>query len=85
MMPKVEVYSTPFCGFCVTAKNLLRRRNIPFIEIDVSDRQLRDAMAQRSRGVRTVPQIFINEQHVGGCEDLIAFDEAGKLASLCAP
>lgn len=85
MMPKVEVYSTPFCGFCVTAKNLLRRRNIQFIEIDVSDRQLRDAMAQRSRGVRTVPQIFINEQHVGGCEDLIAFDEAGKLASLCAP
>jgi glutaredoxin 3 len=83
-MVKVELYSTPFCGACVVAKNLLRRKNVPFTEIDVSERLLRDAMAERARGNRSVPQIFIDEKHVGGCDELIELDFAGKLEALAA-
>jgi glutaredoxin 3 len=85
MMARVELYSTPFCGACVVAKKLLRSKNVPFTEIDVSERFLRDAMAERAKGNRSVPQIFIDDRHVGGCDELIEFDFAGKLEALRAP
>lgn len=84
-MAKVELYTTPSCGACIIAKKLLRNRNVPFEEIDVSDRLLRDAMAERAEGNRSVPQIFIDEKHVGGCDELIALDFAGKLEPLRGP
>jgi glutaredoxin 3 len=84
-MAKVEIYSTPSCGACIVAKKLLANRGIPFTEIDVSDRLLRDGMAERSKGDRSVPQIFIDEKHVGGCNELIELDFAGKLEALSAP
>jgi glutaredoxin 3 len=84
-MARVEIYSTPLCGACAVAKNLLRSRSVDFVEIDVSQRHLRDAMALRSKGDRSVPQIFIDGMHIGGCDELIAFDFAGKLAALAGP
>ena len=84
-MAKVELYSTPSCGACIVAKKLLQNRGVPFTEINVSDRLLRDAMAERSRGNRSVPQIFIDEKHVGGCDELIELDFAGKLEALRNP
>ena len=84
-MPKIEIYTTPTCPFCVRAKALLRDKNAPFTEIDVArDPDLRAAMTQRSGGRRTVPQIFINEQHIGGCDELMSLDRAGKLDQLLA-
>jgi glutaredoxin 3 len=84
-MAKIEIYTTSSCGACIVAKKLLHSRGIPFIEIDVSDRLLRDAMAERAKGDRSVPQIFIDEKHVGGCDELIELDFAGKLEALRAP
>lgn len=83
-MARVELYTTPSCGACIIAKKLLVSRNVPFEEIDVSDRLLRDAMAERAQGNRSVPQIFIDEKHVGGCDELIELDFAGKLEPLRA-
>ncbi len=79
----IEIYTTPFCPYCGWAKELLDRKGVPFTEIDVSgDRALRAAMIQRAQGRMTVPQIFIGDHHVGGCDDLYALDEAGKLDPL---
>lgn len=84
-MPKIEIYTTPTCPFCIRAKALLRAQNAPFTEIDVArDPDLRSAMTQRAGGRRTVPQIFIGGRHIGGCDDLMALDRAGKLAPLLA-
>ncbi|MGA0588150.1 glutaredoxin 3 [Dyella sp. KRB-257] len=82
-MPKIEVYSTAVCPYCVSAKNLLKSRGLEWTEvrIDVNPAQ-RDAMLARSGGRRTVPQIFINDQHVGGFDDLVAADRSGRLATL---
>lgn len=79
-MAHVEVYTTKICPYCVRAKNLLKRKGVEYVEIDVSDDdQLRAKMTERSRGQRTVPQIFIDGVHVGGSDDLHALDAAGKL------
>jgi glutaredoxin 3 len=84
-MPEVVIYTTRFCGFCHAAKSLLSRKGIAFTEIDVTgDRACRMNMVQRARGRTTVPQIFIGNHHVGGCDDLYALDEAGKLELLLA-
>ena len=84
-MRHVEIYTTPTCGFCHAAKRLLGRKGVTFKEIDVSgDYDLRIAMTQRAGGRRTVPQIFVGDLHVGGCDDLYALDEAGKLDLLLA-
>ena len=84
-MRPVEIYTTPTCGYCAAAKRLLARKGIAFSEIDVSrDPALRMAMTQRAGGRRTVPQIFVGDRHVGGCDDLYALDEAGKLDPLLA-
>lgn len=82
-MSSIEIYTTPYCPYCGWAKELLDRKGVPFKEIDVSgDRALRAAMTDRAQGRTTVPQIFIGDTHVGGCDDLYALDEAGKLDPL---
>ncbi len=82
-MQPVEIYTTPFCGYCHAAKRLLSQKGVAFVEIDVSaDPALREAMVQRAFGRRTVPQIFVGGTHVGGCDDLYALDRAGKLDAL---
>ncbi len=84
-MPPVTIYTTRFCPYCTEAKGLLRRKNVPFDEIDVSGNQAgRSAMTARAGGRTSVPQIFVGEKHVGGCDDLFALDEAGELDPLLA-
>ena len=83
MAPKIEIYSTAVCPYCVAAKNLLKSKGLQWSETRVdTDPVERDAMLARSGGRRTVPQIFINDQHVGGYEDLVAADRSGKLLQL---
>ncbi len=82
-MQPVEIYTTPFCGYCRMAKHLLGRKGIDFTEIDVSaDPSLRAAMVARAGGRRTVPQVFVGDTHVGGCDDLYALERAGRLDAL---
>ena len=77
---KIEVYSGDYCPFCVRAKSLLKKRGLDFIEYNVQDEpDKRIEMMQRSNGSRTIPQIFINNRHVGGCDDLYALDRKGEL------
>ena len=84
-MPKIEIYTTPTCGFCHAAKRLLSQKDAAFQEIDVTRTQDKRAeMMQRANGRRTVPQIFIDDRHIGGCDDLYALDQAGKLDPLLA-
>jgi len=79
-MAKIEIYTSPFCGFCHRAKHLLESKNAIFDDIDVMmDRARKNEMMQRAGGRTSVPQIFIDGQHVGGCDDLFALDAAGKL------
>jgi glutaredoxin 3 len=82
-MRSVEIYTTPTCPYCAMAKRLLQKKGVAFAEIDVSrDPALRQAMTQRAHGRRTVPQIFVGETHVGGCDDLYELEDAGKLDPL---
>ena len=82
-MPAIDIYTSPLCGYCHAAKRLLNAKGVTFNEIDVLVQPDRKAeMMQRSNGARTVPQIFINDQHVGGCDDLYALDQQGKLDPL---
>ena len=82
-MPKITVYTTRFCPYCHMAKELLRRKGTIFEEIDVSQCELRAAMSAKA-GRPTVPQIWIGERHIGGCDDLYALDRDGKLDLLLA-
>jgi len=82
MSPRVIVYSTEYCGYCLRAKQLLDRKKIPYTEIDVThDTALREKMEAES-GRRTVPQIFIDGKHIGGCDDLFELDKNGGLDTL---
>jgi glutaredoxin 3 len=82
-MAKVEIYTTMICPYCYRAKKLLDERGATYSEIDVMcDGKLRDDMRARAGGRTSVPQIFINDQHVGGCDELYALDRAGKLKPL---
>ncbi|MCB1314182.1 MAG: glutaredoxin 3 [Sedimentitalea sp.] len=84
-MPQVEIYTSPFCGYCHAAKRLLTQKGVAFSEIDLAAHPERRAeMVQRASGGRTVPQIFVGETHVGGCDDLYALESAGKLDPLLA-
>jgi glutaredoxin 3 len=84
-MARVEIYTSPFCGYCHRAKQLLRQKGVAYSEIDVmADSAKRQEMVVRAHGGRTVPQIFINEQHIGGCDDLYALDQQGGLDPLLA-
>jgi glutaredoxin 3 len=84
-MPKVEIYTTATCPYCIRAKMLLAEKNVPFTEIPVDgDRVLRGMMTQRANGGATVPQIFIDGRHIGGCDDLYALEDRGALDPLLA-
>jgi glutaredoxin 3 len=82
-MSNVEIYTTRYCPYCISAKALLNRKNVQFTEIDVSgDPAGRAVMIGRANGRMTVPQIFIGEMHVGGSDDLHELERAGKLDAL---
>lgn len=82
-MQPIEIYTSPYCGYCHAAKRLLSSKGAEFIEIDVmEDPSRRPEMVQRANGGRTVPQIFIGKTHVGGCDDLYALERDGKLDAL---
>ncbi len=83
-MPEITVYTTKVCPYCVRAKDLLKRKGAAFTEVDASDDDVREAMIAKAGGRRTVPQIFIGNTHVGGCDDLYALDKEGKLDALLA-
>ncbi|MGR3485362.1 MAG: glutaredoxin 3 [Paracoccaceae bacterium] len=84
-MQPIDIYTTPLCGFCHAAKRLLGAKGAAFTEIDLSRHPERRAeMVQRANGGRTVPQIFVGDTHVGGCDDLHALDRAGRLDALLA-
>jgi glutaredoxin 3 len=84
-MPVVEIYTRRFCSYCHWAKELLTRKGVAFTEFDVTgDSQRRQEMIERTHGRDTFPQIFIGAIHVGGCDDLYALEEAGKLDPLLA-
>lgn len=79
-MAKVEIYTGMFCGFCSAAKRLLKEKGVDFEETDVSTNAAKkQEMLARANGSRTVPQIFIDNEHIGGCDDLYALDSSGKL------
>jgi glutaredoxin 3 len=85
-MSRVEIYTTPTCPYCRAAKQLLATKGVSYEEIDVSrDPALRQAMTRRAGGSRTVPQIFVNGQHVGDCDKIYALDHSGRLDPILAP
>lgn len=81
-MSKVVIYTTSMCCYCHRAKDLLRAKGVAFDEIDASARDVRADMVQKAGGRTSVPQIWIGDQHVGGCDDLYALDRAGRLDPL---
>ena len=82
-MPRIEIYTTQICPYCDRAKRLFKKKGVEWEEIDVStDDGLRTFMTQRAGGKRTVPQIFIDDFHVGGCDDLYELESEGKLDKL---
>lgn len=79
-MSKIEIYTGRFCPYCLRAKALLQRRGLTFVEYNVEeDPGKRQEMLERSQGARTIPQIFINGRHVGGCDELYALDANNEL------
>lgn len=84
-MPNVTIYTKPFCPYCVRAVSLLEKKGVKFDEISAAfDAEKKQEMLQRSGGRATFPQIFIGETHVGGCDDMMALEQAGKLDALLA-
>jgi len=84
-MAKVEVYSGDMCPYCVRAKALLTKKGVAFTEYNVQrQHERRDEMLKRAKGSRTIPQIFINDRHVGGCDELYALERKGELDSWLA-
>ncbi|MEH1941185.1 MAG: glutaredoxin 3 [Nostoc sp.] len=83
MAAKVEIYTWKTCPFCIRAKSLLKNKGVEFIEYSIDgDEAARNKMAQRANGRRSLPQIFINDDHIGGCDDIHALDSQGKLDDL---
>ncbi len=83
-MAKIEMYTTPFCGYCARAKSLLEKKGAAYVEVDVMmDDKKRTEMRERAKR-STVPQIFINGQHIGGSDELSALEQAGKLDAMLA-
>ncbi|NRB10961.1 MAG: glutaredoxin 3 [Rickettsiaceae bacterium] len=76
---KIDIYTTSSCPYCDRAKMLLKNKKAPFNELNAEDVDIRGEMVQRSGGKKSVPQIFINDEHIGGCDDLYALDREGKL------
>ena len=85
MSAEVEIYTTMYCPYCWRAKDLLSSKSIDYVEVDVgAEPDKRREMTQRSEGGRTVPQIFINGIPIGGCDELHALDNQGKLDPMLA-
>ncbi len=85
-MARVEIYSSLFCPFCYRAKRLLSKKGVSFDEINVDAKPgKREEMIDRAGGQHTVPQIFIDGNHVGGCDDLVALDQSGRLDDMLGP
>ena len=79
-MKKIEIYTTTYCPFCAKAKSLLKKKNIKFSEIDVSnDETLREKMTMMANGARSVPQIFADNVHIGDCDKIYKLDQERKL------
>ena len=84
-MAKVEIYTWRTCPFCIRAKHLLDSKKVSYTEYAIDgDNAARDAMAERSGGRRSVPEIFIDARHIGGCDELHALERAGELDPLLA-
>ena len=84
-MAKVEIYTWRTCPFCIRAKHLLDSKQVSYAEYAIDgDNAARDAMAERSGGRRSVPEIFIDDRHIGGCDELHALERAGELDPLLA-
>lgn len=84
-MASVEIYTKPTCGFCHMAKRLLNSKGLSYAEVNISAQPERRAeMIQRANGGSTVPQIFVDGKHVGGCDNLIALEHGGKLEAMLA-
>jgi glutaredoxin 3 len=84
-MPEVLIYTKPLCPYCHRAIDLLNRKGVKFTEIEAAfDREKKAEMMQKANGRSTFPQIFINGQHIGGCDDIMALDRQGKLDPLLA-
>jgi glutaredoxin 3 len=84
-MKQVRIYTTPICPYCVRAKSLLKKKGADVEEVDVfMDMQAREEMESRAGGARSVPQIFIGETYIGGCDELYALEKEGKLDPLLA-
>lgn len=82
-MAEIEIYTQPWCPYCVRAKALLDKKGVAYREIDApGGSAARAEAAQRSGGRSSVPQIFIGGQHIGGCDDIMALERAGKLDAL---
>ena len=82
-MKKITMYTGPMCGFCDAAKRLLQRNNLSFNEIDISSKDgLMEEMIKKAKGKRTIPQIFVNEYHVGGYQELRNLEKENKLKDL---
>ncbi len=83
MQPNIEIYTWSRCPFCIRAKALLDRKGAEYTEYCIDgDEAARDKMAERTAGKRSLPQIFIDDQHIGGCDDIHALDRKGRLDSL---
>ncbi len=83
MSANVEIYTWSSCPFCLRAKALLTEKEIPFTEYSIDgDEQAREQMAERANGKRSLPQIFINDSSIGGCDELYALEKEGKLDSI---
>ncbi|ALI55750.1 glutaredoxin 3 [Celeribacter marinus] len=84
-MQPVTLYTTPICPFCIAAKRLLDAKGVNYTDIDVMrDPSRRAEMMQKAHGRHTVPQIFVGDEHIGGCDELHALERAGKLDALLA-
>lgn len=82
-MANIEIYTTPFCGFCYQAKSLLNDKGVDYIEVDIISQPKRHSeMIERAGGLQTVPQIFIDNQHIGGCDELYELEAKDKLNSI---
>jgi len=84
-MKSVRIYTTPMCPYCVRAKSLLKKKGATVEEVDIMmDMAAREEMEVKTGGARSVPQIFIGDTHVGGCDELYALEQDGKLDTLLA-
>jgi len=83
MAAKVEIYTWSMCPFCIRAKGLLNKKGVEFTEYCIDgDEDARDKMSERANGRRSVPQIFINDEHIGGCDDIHSLERSGQLDNL---